>query len=218
MNPIAAVPSPLWRRALPASLPYLLLFLGLVLLLLHHRTVLPDREISLLLSGLPAPFFYVWSVLCRSGNVEVELPVLLVAGGLLWRRRERERPVLMAFLVVLVLGTLLEHLLKMNLPRYAPPEEFQHDPLTGWEIFFPAHFHVISSFPSGHTFRVLLILLFVDRYFPRFRPAVLVWALLIMAGVVALGWHWSSDVLGSLLLVLFLRPWLDTLGKSIKKS
>ncbi len=218
MNGTAAAPSSPMRRALPASLPFLLLFLGLILLLLHHRTVLPDREISELLSGLPAPFYYLWSVLCRSGNVEIELPVLLMAGGLLWRRHKEERPVLLAFLAVLILGTLLEHLLKMNLPRYAPSKEFQHDPLTGWEIFFPAHFRVISSFPSGHTFRVLLILLFVDRYFPRVRPAVTVWALLIMAGVVALGWHWSSDVLGSLLLVLFLRPWLDALGKSIRNS
>ncbi len=209
MNGSALLRSSPWRQALSASFPFFLLFLGLILLLMAHRTVYPDRALSMALSGLPAPFYEFWAILCRSGNVEIELPILMVAGTLLWRQRREERPVLLFFLAALFFGTLLEHLLKMNLPRYAPTEEFQHDPLTGWEIFYPAHFHVISSFPSGHTFRVLLILLFVDRYYPRLRFAVLTWALLIMAGVVALGWHWSSDVAGSVLLVLILRPWID---------
>ena len=218
VNGSVAIGSLRLRRAIFSSLPFLFLFLGMILLLLSHRTVLPDRAISEALSGLPAPFYYFWSIVCRSGNVEVEVPLLLVAGGFLWRRRGEERPVLLFFFAALFLGTLFEHLLKMNLPRYAPTEEFQHDPLNGWEIFFPAHFHVVSSFPSGHSFRVLLILFFVDRYYPRLRFAVLAWALMIMAGVVALGWHWSSDVVGSVLLVLILRPWIDYFGSCHQKK
>lgn len=218
MNGSAAIESPPLRRALVSSLPFLFLFLGMIFLLLAHRTVLPDRAISEALSNLPTPFYYLWSIVCRSGNVEVELPVLLFAGVIIWRRRKEDRPLLLFFFAALFVGTLFEHLLKMNLPRYAPTREFQHDPLNGWEIFFPAHFHVVSSFPSGHTFRVLLILLFVDRYYPRFRFAVLAWALLIMAGVVALGWHWSSDVIGSVLLVLILRPWIDFIATHQQKN
>ena len=201
------------RQALLPSAVFVLLFLGLMFLLLLHRTIVPDQEVSTFFSGLPPGLYFFFAILCRSGNVEIELPLLLAAGSFLWLRHKEERSHLVIFLALLVLGTLLEHFLKMDLPRYSPSKIFQHDPLSGWEIFFPAHFHVISSFPSGHAFRALLILVFVDRYFPHLRLPVLFWALFIMAGVVALGWHWSSDVVGSALLVLAIRPWIDAWEK-----
>ncbi len=211
------------RADVPAKGPLLvsgaffLFFLGVVLLLALHRTVLPDRAISERLSDLPSSVYLFFSILCRTGNVEIELPLLLISGGILWLTKREERPVLLFFLSALVLGTLFEHLLKMNLPRYFPTREFRHDPFSGWGIFFPTHFRVISSFPSGHAFRALLILFFIDRYYPRLRHAAFAWVLLIMTGIVVLGWHWSSDVLGSICLAFAVRPWIPAFEK-IKKS
>jgi len=205
-------------QALGLSLFWAGVFLFLVLALFFHDTVRADLAVDRALSGLPSPVYGFFSVLCRTGNVEIELPVLLVLGFRLRKRRPETGPVLLFLLAALFAGTALEHFLKMHLPRYSPPDLFQHDPLSGWEIFFPAHFHVIASFPSGHTFRVLLILLMVRLFYPRAFVPVLLWACGIIVGVIALGWHWSSDTWGSMALAGTIWPWAEYLSSSIKKN
>jgi len=181
-------------------------FLGIALLLLLHRTAPFDYFVSGLFSGLPRPVYLFFSLLCRTGNAEVELPLLLFFGLRLAKRSPELRPRLLLWAGVLVFGTLLEHLLKSHLPAFSPGRAFRHDPLTGWAVFFPIHFHVHASFPSGHTFRALMILLLVRAFSPRLVVPTALWAAGIMVGVVVLGWHFATDVAGSALLVLAFSP------------
>ena len=201
----------------------LLGFFALLWLLGHRETVLFDRAVSHFFAGLPSPVYLFFSLLCRTGNAEIELPILLYGGIKLYRqasgggsRETKDRFFLILWAVVLVLGTLLEHLLKGSLPTYAPGREFRHDPLSGWAVFFPLHLHVHASFPSGHTFRALMIVLFLRRFASRYLRTALLWAGGIMLGVIVLGWHFSTDVVGSSLLVLAFSPWflssLQTFG------
>ncbi|MGC8530190.1 MAG: phosphatase PAP2 family protein [Leptospirillia bacterium] len=191
----------------------LLGFGGILWLLLHRQTAPFDLFVSRLFSGLPSSVDLFFSILCRTGNAEVELPLLLFAAIHLTRRSPsggdgaRDRFFLILWFAVLVLGTLLEHLLKGSLPAFHPGREFDHDPLSGWEVFFPLHIHVHASFPSGHTFRALMIVLFIRKFFPRHLRISLLWAGGIMVGVIVLGWHFTSDVIGSSLLVLAFSPW-----------
>lgn len=189
----------------------LLGFLGLVWLLLNRLTGPFDRSVSQLFVGLPSSIYILFSILCRTGNVEIELPLLLYGGIRLYRKdsegaQESDRAFLILWAAILVLGTLLEHSLKSSLPAFSPGEPFQHDPLSGWDVFFPLHFHVHASFPSGHTFRALMILLFLRRFASRYLWLALLWAGGIMLGVIALGWHFTTDVIGSFLLVLAVSP------------
>ncbi len=181
-------------------------FLGIALLLLLHRTAPFDDFVSGLFSGLPRPVYLFFALLCRTGNAEVELPLLLFFLLRLSKRCPERRPPLLLWAGVLVFGTLLEHLLKSHLPAFSPGREFRHDPLSGWAVFFPIHIHVHASFPSGHTFRALMILLLVRAFFPRLLAPAALWAAGIMVGVVALGWHFATDVAGSALLVLAVSP------------
>jgi undecaprenyl-diphosphatase len=206
------------RRALLISLWWTLVFLSLVSALFFHGTASVDRSVAEIFSGLPSAVYVFFSIFCRSGNVEIELPVLFALGWTLWKRRPETGRVLLFFAGVLVIGTVLEHLLKMHLPRYSPPAPFRHDTLPGWAVFFPVHFHVIASFPSGHTFRALLILLMVRLFYPSAFLPVLLWATGIIVGVVVLGWHWSSDAAGSVALVGAVWPWAGFLFRRIKKS
>ena len=191
----------------------LLGFLGMIWLLLHRQTAPFDLSVSRLFAGLPSSVYLFFSLLCRTGNAEVELPLLLLVGIRLYRRSSptgeegTNRFFLIVWFVVLVLGTLLEHWLKGSLPAFHPGREFDHDSLSGWEVFFPLHLPVHASFPSGHTFRALMIVLFIRRFFPRRLWLSLVWAGGIMVGVIVLGWHFTSDVIGSSLLVLAFSPW-----------
>lgn len=187
-------------RGLLLTLAWGVLFSLFTLLVALHGTVRFDRGLAEFLSGLPHSVDLFFAILCRSGNIEIELPILLLLGFRLWKRDHRTHRILLFLLAALFAGSALEHFLKMHLPPYAPPDAFQHDPLSGWDIFFPVHYHVIASFPSGHTFRVLLILLFTRIFYPeRFLP-VFLWGLGIIVGVIVLGWHWSSDTLGSFFL------------------
>ena len=200
----------------------LLGFLGMLWLLLHRQTAPFDHSVSRLFTGLPSSVYLFFSLLCRTGNAEVELPLLLFVGIRLIRRSSssgeegQNRFFLMLWFAVLVLGTLLEHLLKGSLPAFHPGREFDHDPLSGWEVFFPLHIHVHASFPSGHTFRALMIVLFVKKFFPRHLRLSLVWAGGIMLGVIVLGWHFTSDVIGSSLLVLAFSPWFLSPLRSLR--
>ena len=200
----------------------LLGFLGLVWLLLHRQTGPFDRSVSHLFVGLPSSVYLFFSILCRTGNAEIELPLLLYGGIRIYRRasgegsrRESDRAFLILWAVLLVLGTFLEHSLKGSLPAFSPDRAFQHDPLSGWAVFFPLHFHVHASFPSGHTFRALMILLFLRRFASRYLRFALLWAGGIMVGVVVLGWHFATDVLGSSLLVLAFSPFLLSASPAI---
>lgn len=193
----------------------LLGFVGLLWLLVHRQTVPFDRSVSRVFLGLSSPLYLFFSLLCRTGNVEVEIPLLLYGGIRFYRRAPGNRDAestdfrfLVLWATALVTGTLLEHFLKGSLPAFAPGRAFRHDPLKGWAVFFPLHVHVHASFPSGHTFRALMIVLLVRRLAPRYFHPFLLWAGGIMLGVVILGWHFATDVLGSTLLVLALSPWI----------
>ena len=200
------------------SAVFLLLFLFATFLVLTHRTVGPDRAIAGLFVGLSRSVYFFFGLLCRTGNVEIEGPIFLLLSVGVWRKSPSVRPALLFIGTVFVLGTALEHLLKTHLPAYAPLEAYRHDPFPGWSVFFPLHLHIVASFPSGHTFRALLILLWVSLFAPAFRGPVLLWAAGIMAGVIILGWHWSSDVLGSLALAGIVWPWGRLLSGQIKKT
>ena len=193
----------------------LLGFFGLLWFLGHRQTAAFDHSVSRFFVGRPSPLYLFFALLCRTGNVEVEIPLLLYGGIRLYRRAPENRDAestdfrfLVLWAIALVTGTLLEHFLKGSLPAFAPGRAFRHDPLKGWAVFFPLHVHVHASFPSGHTFRALMIVLLVRRLAPRYFRPFLLWAGGIMLGVVILGWHFTTDVLGSTLLVLALSPWL----------
>ena len=60
--------------------------------------------------------------------------------------------------------------------------------------------HVVnfdSSFPSGHTLRIVLL---VGALYPLLRGWVVAWAVAAVALIVLAGWHVPTDVAGGLLL------------------
>jgi membrane-associated phospholipid phosphatase len=54
-----------------------------------------------------------------------------------------------------------------------------------------------SSFPSGHTLRIVLL---VGALYPLLRGWVVAWAVAAVALILLAGWHVPTDVAGGLLL------------------
>ncbi len=154
------------------------------------------------------PEFLAWffGLVCRTGNVEFSLPLWIILLVLLRRDRSflprdrfRQAIVLTVFLVA---GSLLEHVMKRFL--HQPLPFLNRDPLDRY-LHPVISIKTPYSYPSGHTLRAFMVLSLVSVWLSGRHPRLLtgwgLWAILIAIGVNAIGWHWTSDVIGSLLFV-----------------
>jgi len=156
------------------------------------------------------PEFMAWffGLVCRTGNVEFSLPIWI---GILYviLRRKKGGPddkTLPALLLTgcFLAGSLLEHLMKRVL--FQPLPYLSRDPL---DLYLHPIISIKTpySYPSGHTLRAFMLLSLVSIWLHGERDGrrkvmfFTVWASIIAVGVNAIGWHWSSDVIGSLLFV-----------------
>jgi membrane-associated phospholipid phosphatase len=123
------------------------------------------------------------------------LLVVLGAGLLLTRQRGRVLP---AYAVTVAVCMGLLHLLKFIVGRARPeagigPWHFTlgGDPNAGFD-----------AFPSGHTTHGLLLALLLGCYVPRALYVALPLALALGASRIVVQYHWLSDVVGGVWLVL----------------
>ncbi|MBS2029064.1 MAG: phosphatase PAP2 family protein [Deltaproteobacteria bacterium] len=73
----------------------------------------------------------------------------------------------------------------------------------------------LDAFPSGHTAGSLVFAVLGSRAFPRWAPALVASAALIIFSTVYLSYHYVTDVAGGAALaaaMLGLQPWLDALA------
>jgi len=86
------------------------------------------------------------------------------------------------------LAGLADTIIKRLVGRVRPSEfgPFAYEPFSWRSIY--------ASFPSGHATNVFATLVAVGLVFPRLRPALWVYALVIAASRVIVSAHWTSDV------------------------
>ena len=75
-------------------------------------------------------------------------------------------------------------------------------------IFSPYFAADENSYPSGHTYRIVFVFIFSAFYFLKRNKKVVVVGLfttiLTLIGLVVLGHHWSSDIVGGVILAMAL--------------
>lgn len=127
------------------------------------------------------------------GATAVTVPLLVVTGGLLARRRHSWAPVL-DIVVVYGSAVLLHAILAQLIHRDRPPAADWLTPAVGW------------AYPSGHTTQAvaawgILALLVSAGASLRTRalagPAAAIIGALVALSRIYLGVHWSTDVLGA---------------------
>ena len=121
------------------------------------------------------------------------VPSLLIAGAgwlVLWRRGRRRAAVVWA--AAWVAGTAIEVLTKGALTR--PPLYAHGLHLVGFD----------SSYPSGHTIRIVLVAATIAVAWPAARIWVAVWAVCAVVLTELAGYHTPSDVAGGLVLAALL--------------
>ncbi len=179
---------------------FFLILFGLLCYFAHQFPYFPgDVAISLWLQGLNLPFLN--PIMQTASYINSMIPaiviVALVAGGL-WASGRKLEPILIASLTSS--AALLNWLLKLLISRPRP----------GNELIQVLGENNGLSFPSGHITYAVVFYGFLFYLAPRLikQPAVtvalrcLLLLLILLTGTsrVYLGAHWSSDVLGSLLL------------------
>lgn len=122
------------------------------------------------------------------GDAEVMIPAVLLA-GLLTGRRDPTRTGRALWLAAGLAGaSVIAFGLKYLIPHPGPPPEFQRAVLR-LGVSVPQPF----SFPSGHTMRTAFFAFTALRWAPVAAGALVA---AMMAALVYLGDHWTSDVLG----------------------
>ncbi len=140
------------------------------------------------------------------GSMEIQT-ILIIAAILLAPISKKTKLFLGGAYVVGLIVTLLG---KNFLPQPAPPFLLQRG-TTGF-MFPSSHVQVDASYPSGHTFRVMYLFAVVagTALVAKIRTTLhlalsalsFASATLVMTGLVLLGKHWTTDVLGGIFLAL----------------
>lgn len=151
-----------------------------------------DRTVTIWLQhAAPAPDTPA-SIFVFLGNAEVVITGAVLAGLLLLSRDRRWGIAALQFAAGLAGVSLLAFLLKHVIPHPGPsPDLHRSIPRFGVSTATP------FSLPSGHTMRATFIGGTLLRRFPVLAGAVV---LCMMAGLVYLGDHWTTDVLAGLCL------------------
>ncbi|MGZ4359601.1 MAG: phosphatase PAP2 family protein [Gaiellaceae bacterium] len=151
------------------------------------RSILPWRDLP---SGADRPLgLAAEAITFPAGALLSSLALLLLAAVV--ARRLGRRAALLA-LVAFALGNLLELLLKATLDRPA--------------VYGIAHERRIrvlpfdSSYPSGHALRGVFLATVLAMLWPRLRPLLLAWCLLLVVMLELGGFHTPSDIGGGVLL------------------
>ena len=126
------------------------------------------------------------------GDAEVSIPAAALAALLLWRRAPGRARAGLWLAAGMTAASLVALALKFMLPHPGPPPEFQRVlQRVGLVVQQP------FSFPSGHTTRVTFFAIATLRRAPLAGAALVI---AMMAALVYLGDHWTSDVVGGLCL------------------
>jgi membrane-associated phospholipid phosphatase len=126
------------------------------------------------------------------GDAEVSIPAVALVGLLLRRRAPVRTRTALWLATGMTVASVIALALKFVVPHPGPPPEFQRlAQRVGIGVRQP------YSFPSGHTMRATFFTIAALGRAPLAGAALVV---AMMAALVYLGDHWTSDVLGGLCL------------------
>ncbi len=200
---------PAKRYLLASSGFFLLLFLVLSFFVIHGRFENFDFNTTVKIQNhLPASLDFIFSILSLIGTIEITTAIWLIILIILITKHLFK----VAFLFPLFfVGTLVELIGKIYIKHPAPPFLFYRGVIN---FNFPSSYvSTDSSYPSGHmartSFLVIFLILWINST-PKFTHkliaiiGLLVFLVLMAISRIDLGEHWTSDVLGGILLGTFL--------------
>jgi membrane-associated phospholipid phosphatase len=184
---------PAWRRYAPYALPIAALIAGTMAFV--------DASMMRAAEALPRGVIDMFNELTDYGRGAWPLTplfVLLLSTpvfcaprlGLMGRGVVTAAAIRIGYMFLAIgLAGLADTIIKRLVGRVRPSDfgPFAYEPFSWRSIY--------ASFPSGHTTNVFATLIAVGLVFPRLRPALWVYALVVAASRVIVSAHWTSDVI-----------------------
>ncbi len=153
-------------------------------------TTLAEAAIPLLGATWDRPVDVAANIVTLPGQAVLSFLLALAAGAALGRRGRYDAAA--AWPAAIALGTAIEVVCKQAIAR---PALFRH---AGHVAGFD------SSWPSGHTLRILLVAAALAAAWPAARAALALWAAASLVLVEVSGMHTPSDIAGGILLAALL--------------
>jgi membrane-associated phospholipid phosphatase len=201
---------PAWRRYAPYALPIVAVIAGCMAFV--------DAPMMRAAEALPRGVLDAFNELTDYGRgawplvplfmVLLTTPVLCVPRlGLMGRGAVTAAAIRIGYMFLAIgLAGLADTIIKRLVGRVRPSDfgPFAYEPFSWRSIY--------ASFPSGHATNVFATLVAVGFVFPRLRPALWVYALVIGASRVIVSAHYTSDVMAGAVFGAFgaivVRDWL----------
>jgi membrane-associated phospholipid phosphatase len=181
------------------------LILGFVLVVICYFWI--DRPVAWFVHDhrfLPRELWR-WPPLLSTGlKALAPLAILLTVLWWAWKRGRRLPTTLLAISANVVLTTILKHVLKWTFGRYWPEPWKPGLPSLisdGAYGFHPFHYGpAYDAFPSGHAAIVCAVLSILWLSYPRWRWVYATVGAVVCAALVAMNYHFVSDVIAGVML------------------
>ncbi len=193
------------KPLLITSVLLLLSFITLSILVMQGRFSSFDFNTTVKIQNyIPKSFDFIFSILSIIGTVEITTIVWLIIFIILITKRLFKMAILFPLFFI---STIVELIGKLYIKHPSPPFTFYRGVIN---FNFPSSYVSIdSSYPSGHmartTFLVVFLIIWVKNTYKFSHKAIVIGALLVFLTLMAisridLGEHWTSDVIGGILL------------------
>lgn len=160
----------------------LLIFISVTYLFTDQNGFTYDQSVMNWINEVSAPFtLNVMELVSLFGSSEVILLLTALIAGIFLFKKDWYHMIL--FLIVSVGGVALNFILKMIFQRERPGGEVSHIEVFNFSFDIPSY-----SFPSGHTMRATILLLFIMYIIHKFASSSRVQiTLYIVSGIAMLG-------------------------------
>lgn len=112
---------------------------------------------------------------------------------------DKTKPVILALTIANTLGFLFYAFWNTSVVREAITGTGFFDNMLRW---LHSTDRPSAAFPSGHVYSTIVVGYFCMEYFPKSRPYVLIFVLLVIIATVVLKQHYLPDILGGIVIAL----------------
>ena len=140
---------------------------------------------------------------------------LIIVGFPIWAAVKAKSHEFEAYTISIILVAIVSYFIYVVFPTFVTrPEVSSTDVFSKMLLFVYHSDRAYNTDPSGHTFYCILSLLYLGRWEPKYRLAVIIFVILVLASTLLTRQHYVVDLLSGTILAILAYA----LGRSAQKK